>query len=364
MGSANRLGNGGFSQPGAPGTFNQYIVGAQVSWELDVWGRLRSGVAASEASAEAVRLDYEMARLSLASAVADAWFVAIQARQQLAIDQEHLAAEQRTARITGDKVNVGAGNGPLDAELAQANVRLAADAIQRDQQAIEETRRALEVLLGRYPANELEIAAHLPALPGETPAGLPSELLERRPDIVAADRDVAAAFHSTESAKAARLPRVTLSASLGSLIDPTERIWSTGADLLGPLFTGGRLTAEIDIATAQQKQAIAAYVSTAIAAFQEVESALANEQYLERRQDELEQATARMAEASRVGEDRYEAGMLSIVDLNVIRQQDFDSQSLLLQIQTDRLRERLRLYRALGGNFEVPAERTAAVAGS
>jgi outer membrane protein TolC len=171
---------------------------------------------------------------------------------------------------------------------------------------------------------------------------------------VAADRQVAAAFHSTESAKAAKLPRVTLSASLGTLIDPSESIWSSGADLLGPLFTGGRLEAEVEIATAQQKQAIAEYVSTAIDAFQEVESALASEQYLDRRLTELEQATARMARASRVGEDRYDAGMLSIVDLNVIRQQDFDSQSLLLQIQTDRLRERLRLYRALGGSFELP----------
>lgn len=341
---------------GGTSTFTQYAVGGQLSWEVDLWGRLRSQSNAQRDLADATTLDYEFARLSLAAQMADAWFVATQACKQLVIDQERLETEDRTSRITRDKVDTGAGS-QLDAELQESNRRLAADAVQRDELSILEASRAIELLLGRYPAAELALSPEFPGMENTVPIGLPSELLERRPDIRAADRRVAAAFHAREAAKAARLPRVTLSASLGWLIDPNAGFWSVGGGLLAPLVDGGRLHAEIEISDAIQRQEIAAYVQTAIVAFREVETALSSEDSLAKRQVELTEAVSRMNRAGQIGEDRYAMGVLSIVDLTIIRRQEFESRTLLLQVTTQRLRQRLALHRALGGSFDAPQQR-------
>lgn len=336
---------------GGTTTYTQYELGGALSWELDLWGRLRSLSEAERQSAAAVQLDYQFARLSLAAQVADTWFLTIQAGQQLQIDREHFETEERTARITRDKAVTGIG-GQLDAELQEANLRLAADAVRRDEQSIQELTRAIEVLIGRYPSAELAVASTLPTISSHVPVGLPSELLERRPDMRAADRRVAAAFHAVDAAKAAQLPRVTLSASLGWLIDPNTSFWSVGGGLLAPLIDGGRLQAEVELSDAVQRQEIAFYVATAINAFREVETAMGNEASLVSREAELRDAASRSQAASRIGEDRYAVGILSIVDLTTIRRQEFETRSLLLQVSTDRLRQRLALYRALGGSFE------------
>lgn len=334
-----------------PVTSTQYTIEAQASWELDLWGRIRSSSSAAEFDAQASMADYAGARQSIAASVIDAWLLTVQAREKLAIDLVLLESEQRTAKVTGDKVATGIGT-QLEAELAQSNVALAQAAVTNDRAAIDELTKALEALLGRYPSAELEVAGSLPPFPGEIAIGVPSQLLERRPDLVAADRRVGAAFHRVEASKAARLPSVTLTASLGSMLDPTEGIWSIGANLLAPIFNAGRLDAQVEISTAQQEQALANFVSAAINAFREVETALGNERYLEQRERELGVASGHLVQASRVGEDRYNAGILSIVDLMTIRRQDFQSRIELLQVRTDRLRQRLTLYRALGGSFD------------
>lgn len=347
-----------FLFPGNTAAASQYFANVEASWELDLWGRIRSASASAEATEQATRLDLAAARQSLAASVTDAWLLALQARATLAIDLELLAAEERTAAITRDKVEMGVGT-QLEAELADANVALANASVTADRSAIEDLTRALEVLLGRYPAAELALADELPGFPGAVAVGVPSDLLVRRPDLVAADRRVAAAFHASQSARAARLPSVTLTGTLGAVFDPTTKIWSIGSNLLMPLFRGGQLDAEVEIADSQQRQALTAYVGTALDAFREVEGALANERFLSQRETELRGAVDRMRTASRVGEDRYRAGILSIVDLITIRRQDFQSRRELLQVRTSRLRQRIALHLALGGSFDADASTSA-----
>ena len=144
--------------------------------------------------------------------------------------------------------------------------------------------RALELLLGRYPAAQLEAPGALPPMPPPIPAGLPSELLERRPDVIAAERRVAAAFNRTGEAQAARLPRISLTASVNSisselfvLQERDNPVWSVGASLLAPIYQGGALKAQVEIRTAEQKQAVAEYARVALRAFSDVENALAAE---------------------------------------------------------------------------------------
>jgi NodT family efflux transporter outer membrane factor (OMF) lipoprotein len=218
--------------------------------------------------------------------------------------------------------------------------------------------RALEVLLGRYPAAEIEVAAEFPAMPGTVPAGLPSELLERRPDVVAAERRVAAAFDLVGEAKAARLPRISLTAGVNNISSDVVVLqnrdnpsWGFGANLLMPIFQGGALQAQVDLRTAQQKQAVAAYAQVGLRAFNEVESALSSEFTARERQAILERAAAENQRALALEETRYRIGS---GDMRAVTQQNlalYASQMSLLRVRSEQRVQRVNAYLALGGGF-------------
>ena len=336
------------TDPGHGVIKNNYSADVTINWQVDLWGQLRDQTAATVEQATATGLDYRFARFSLAASVTRAYFAAIAARLQLGIDLDLLKLQQRTAKVTADKVRVGAGT-QLDAEESQGNLALAQDAVHADRQALAQAQRAIDVLLGRYPDGHLAIPNKLPPLPGPVPTGLPSQLLERRPDIVAADHRVAAAFHLTESAKATQFPQVNLSGSLGAVFDPTSLLWSVGGGILQPLYAGGAIRGGIKLRESQQREAVANYVSTGIQAFREVEDALSNERYLSRRLTSLTRATTRLGNASRIAEDRYGAGIITILNLTQVRTQYFNARSQLLAVRADRLTQRVNLYLALGG---------------
>ena len=344
MGAAAGTGGTGRDQSG---------LGVQINWEIDVWGRLQRDRSAAEMDQAVVEADYAFARQSLAATTSRAWFIAIANRRQVEIDRSTLAVLEETQRVVKAKLDAGQVR-PLDLDLAAANAAEGRSQLEKSKGAYEESLRALEVLLGRYPSAELEVATGLPAVPGSTPAGLPSELLERRPDLVAADRAVAAAFYRVGSAKAAMLPRVTLSASLGTLLNPAEAIWNIGANLLVPVFDGGERKADVQITEARQKQALAAYVKTALNAFAEVETALSNEGILERREREMKAAADRLASAARTAKLRYDSGApdVTIFDLSQVQRQYFAAQAEHLKVQTERLKQRVNLHLGLGGSFD------------
>ena len=186
-------------------------------------------------------------------------------------------------RLAGDRVRIGVG-GQEDVLVARTNVGAYRDALRQLELAREQAIRALELLLGRYPSAMAVITPRLPGFPDAVPAGLPSELLERRPDVVAAERRVAAAFDRVHEAKAARLPAIaltggvsTISSDLFVLKDHSNPMWSLGANLLAPIYRGGALKTQVEIRTAEQKQAIAEYAVVGLRAFGEVEGALAAE---------------------------------------------------------------------------------------
>ena len=186
------------------------------SLELDIWGRVRYGRAAAEAQSAAVAADYAYARQSLAATVAKAWFTAIEAGLQRAIAQDVLHSSESLLRIAQERLRVGNGNEQAVAE-ARMNVGTYRDRVREIEQAREQALRALEILLGRYPAAEIAVAEHLSPMPPLVPVGVPSQLLERRPDVIAAERRVAAAFDRVGEARAAQLPRISLTAGGSSV---------------------------------------------------------------------------------------------------------------------------------------------------
>jgi NodT family efflux transporter outer membrane factor (OMF) lipoprotein len=332
-------------------------AGIFANWEIDLWGRVRAGREAASDQYSSAALDAEYARQSLAAMVAKSWFLATEARLQKAIAEEMAGASERQLTLVQDRVRVGRGD-EYELALSRANLATFRDSVRTLDLAYQQALRALEALAGRYPAAALSVPAQLASLPGPIPVGMPSELLERRPDVVAAERRVAAAFYRVEEAKAARLPRISLTAAVTSissdlfvLKDRDNPVWSAGASLSAPLYTGGALTGQIEVRTAEQKQAIADYGRVGARAFGEVESALSTAFVLEEREAILGQSVIHNSRALELANIRYKVG---VGDLRAVQQQALAlhaARTALLRVQAERLVQRVNLHLALGGGF-------------
>ena len=350
---------------GSGGGLNGIFLNA--SLELDVWGRLRYGEAAAQQQLLAVQADYAYARQSLAATVAKSWFVAIEASLQLAIVRDTLHSAETLLQLAQDRLRVGIGNEQAVAD-AQASVSSYRDTLRQTELSRVQALRALELLLGRYPAAEIAVAQALSPLPPPVPVGLPSQLLERRPDVVAAERRVAAAFNRVGEARAAQLPRISLTAGVSGissdvlvLQDRNNPAWGIGGNLLAPLYQGGVLRAQVEIRSAEQKESVAAYAATGQRAFGEVEGALAAEFALRDRSVQLDA----------VVRDNERALQLALVQLRVgsadaraVQQRQlalYSARTARLKVQTEQLAQRVNLHLALGGAFDdLPAVPVAA----
>jgi multidrug efflux system outer membrane protein len=196
-------------------------VGLFADWELDLWGRVRAAKAAQQASYESVVADTEYARQSVAALVAKSYFLAVEAGLQQRLAEDMVASADQLVSLNEQRVRVGRGD-EYDAALSRANAATFRDSVEQFKLARVQALRALEALVGRYPSATADVASELAPPPIPVPAGLPSELLERRPDVVAANRRVATAFYGVEEAKAARLPKISLT---GSVSDITSELF-------------------------------------------------------------------------------------------------------------------------------------------
>src|ERR1700740_916210 len=236
-----------------------YGLAAGAAWEADVWGRIRSKKAAAKAESEALEADYEFARQSLAAAVARAYLTTIEAAQQEANAQETLDIYQQYSKLTDVQKQHGFGS---DFGVSQMKSRTASaeSALYTARQALPRATRALEVVPSHYPAGKFDVRRSFPRQPRSVPAGLPAQILERRPDLIASERRFAAAFHRVNEARTARLPRFVLSATSGlgtAELDGVGTlnalVWSLAAGVTQPIFFGGELKAAPDLRTAEQK---------------------------------------------------------------------------------------------------------------
>ena len=344
------LGRGGGKLGGDSSGLQGALLSA--SWELDVWGRVRYEQAAFVAAHAASLADLESARQSLAASVARSWFLAREARLQRALAANAVVDGERLTGLATDRERVGSGD-RYDIAIANASLEAYRDAVVQADLAHAQAIRALETLVGRYPAAAIEAPTQLAALAGLPAAGVPAELLERRPDVAAAERRVAAAFNRTEESKVAMLPRIALTAGVSSvsselfvLKDHSNPVVSIGANLLAPIFHGGALRANVEVRNAEQEQALADYGRVAVRAFSEVENALGNEATLRLREPILTRAVAENARSVELAGIRVRVGS---GDLRGVLQQQlalFGSRSAVLRVQSE---QRVALYLALGG---------------
>jgi NodT family efflux transporter outer membrane factor (OMF) lipoprotein len=320
---------------------------------------VRAAQRGAEADASASEADYRSLREAVAAQAAQSWVLLIVARQQIMVDEELLAIRTRTLRVAESRAKAGVAQ-PIDVSIAKADLNDSETALRSSRQAFEEAKRALEVLLGRYPSAEFESPGELPAAPACVPVGLPSDLLERRPDILAADQRVAAEFYRTAEAKAARLPRLALTGEFGTaseelrdVLNPEHAAWNLAANLVAPILDGNQRRIDVSIAESRQREALAAYVDVAIRAFAEVESALSAEAALADQQRELERGVSELTKARDAAELRYRRGLLSIFDLTQVEARLFAARRELVSVRGTRVVQRVELHRALGGSFEM-----------
>ncbi len=357
------LGTGGLNMGG--GDVSSALQGASLgaSWEPDLWARMRYARNAAQAAHASAEADFEFSRQALAGSVAKGWFLASETLLQRELAEAMVQASQELATLADKRWQIGAGS-QQDVALARAHLATVQDGLRQIQLAHDQNLRALELLLGRYPAAELEARHDLPPLPGPVPAGLPIDMLERRPDMVAAERRVAAAFNRVGEAKAARLPRLILNANVAvidsdilQLKDDFENpTGGVGGRLIAPIYQGGALQTQVRIRTLEQEEAIAEYARMALRALGEVEDNLAAGQVLTEREGLLQQALAENQHALELAQTSYRVGQS---DLRAVQQQLLAVHSArlaLLRVRGEQLIQRVNLHLALGGDFTSPVE--------
>ncbi len=349
---------------GVPGSLsNQFGVALQAAWEVDLWGRLRAGQQAAMADFEAGMADHDAARVSLAAQVAKAWLAVVEANEQVRLADEAAEAWKLLAgavRERFERALAEDGGSAAQVRLSESEAASSMAALVQREQERDRALRQLELLLGRYPSGRVATARQLPAMPSPVPAGLPSELLLRRPDVLAAERRLAADGGRVKKAQLARFPSLrmtgsmgTTTDSLGDLLRSDFGVWSLGGSLTQPLFEGGRIAGNIDLAKADERAAAADLQRTVLRAFGEVEQALAAEGFLTEREAATKRAFELAREAAERADDEFSAGTGDVLTLIDARQREINTQSQLVAIRRMRLDQRIDLHLALGGDFKL-----------
>jgi len=328
------------------------------SYELDLWGGNAATLRAAEFSLRASRFDAETVRLTLIAGVANGYFQLLSLRGRLAIARENLTTAERVFKVVDARVRNGAAT-KLDLARQQAAVLTLRASIPPLELQERQTLYALAILTGRAPLGFAPASANLAglAVPSVAP-GLPAELLLRRPDLANAEAQLASANANIVAARAALLPNISLTGSLGLasnvllnfLSAPTIAL-QLGASLLQPIFDGGRLRGQLDVATSRERELVEAYRKAVLAALADVEVALAAgartaEQELLQAQV-LEQARI----ALRIAEVRYREGVDDLLFLLDAQRTLFQAEDQLAQIRLARLQASVNLHKALGGGW-------------
>ena len=354
-GSGARSGGGGEQQTG-----NNYRAAIGASWEPDVWGKLRAGVTGADASAAASAADLAAARLSAQGELATNYFSLRQSDAQIALLNATIDGYKRVLDITSNRFNSGiaAKSDLLQAQTQLANAQIDLSSQTRSRAQLE---HAIAILLGKAPSDfSLAVAPWTLTVP-EVPLGVPSTLLQRRPDIAAAERRVAVANEQIGIARSAYYPSLNLTGSygggaskVGDLFNASSSLWSLGVSAAQTLFNAGATTASVDAAKAGHEAAVARYRQTVLSAFGAVEDQLSATRALAEQLELRKQASAAADQVEQQMLNRYNAGQVGYTDVVTAQVTALSARRSLVQAQADRQTTAVALIQALGGGWHAP----------
>ena len=345
---------------------NSYNAALDLSWEIDLWGRIRRGIEASETSAQASAADLAAAQLSMQALLAQDYLTLRVQDAEIVLLRDTVAGYERSLTLTRNQYAAGiVGRG----DVAQAEAQLAATQAQEQDATIQRAQleHAIAVLVGKAPA-ELSIAPRpLVAVFPQTPVMVPSELLERRPDIAAAERRTASANAEIGVAQAAFYPALSLGATggvqssvIGSLLSLPARYWSIGPSIAQAIFDAGLRQAQKQQAIATYDETVANYRNTVLTGFQEVEDNLAALAILEREAALQDAAVKAARESVTIAQNQYKAGTTTYLTVVVLQAAALNNERTALSILARRLTASVGLIKALGGGWNASAPAQAA----
>jgi len=355
----------GFPIPGAEGrvlstVFTNQGVSLDTTWEIDLWRRLRVDAQATLAELQSAGADLRGAQLSLAGQTTKAWLAIAEAQQQVLLSETTVESFRESSEQVQERYESGI-RPALDLRLASLNLSNAQALLDQRRQQLDASKRQLDVLLGRYASGAMDAAIELPPVPPAVPSGLPADLIARRPDLVAAERQVAAAEarQSVAGGLSIWLPNISLTAGTGTATDALKTllsgdftIWSLVGNVVAPLWEGGALRARIAMAEANTAEMLANYANTALTAYAEVETALAADEFFADRVGHLETSVEQARAAERLAEERYFTGLDNYIPVLDSQRSAVQAEGDLIAARRLRLENRVDLYLALGGGFE------------
>jgi outer membrane protein, multidrug efflux system len=339
---------------------NRFRLPLNVSWEFDFWGRVADERSAARSRRYVAEEDYHAARLSLAANIVRTALTLAEANALLNLSEQDVRSRRVQLGILDRQMQRGLDpdRAALDLSLSRADLARSEATVAQRRATVDQTRRSLEVLLGQYPQSTESGLAHLPSLQRSVPAGLPSELLLRRPDVRAAERRLHAALRTESAAKKAFLPSLRLTGESGrtsqdidKLLVPEAAIWTIAGNVTQSIFQGGRILANAQEARARYEEQLQIYTSSVLTAFREVETALAADAFFTQQAAALSVSASEAERAEGLAQGQYEKGLSDVLTLLDARQRAFDARSALLSVQARRLRNRVDLHLALGGPF-------------
>jgi NodT family efflux transporter outer membrane factor (OMF) lipoprotein len=334
-----------------------------VSYELDLWGQNASAARSADFSLRATRFDQETVRLTLVTGVASAYFQVLSLRDRLQLARENLAIAERVFKVVDARARNGAAS-PLDVARQQSAVLTQRAALLPLELQERQTLHALAVLIGRPPQGFDAAGSALTSVsvPGVS-AGLPAELLVRRPDLASAEAQLSAANANIAVARAALLPGIQLTGSAGiasstlqALVNTPAVALSVGASLLQPIFDGGRLRAQVDVASSRERELVMDYRKAILAALSDVENALAAGTRTADQEQLVEQSRQQAERALKIAEVRYREGADDLLVLLDAQRTLFQAQDQVSQIRLSRLQAAIDLFKALGGGWQRDAQ--------
>jgi multidrug efflux system outer membrane protein len=339
-------------------TVNDFRVPIDLSYEIDVWGRVRRSVEASTALAEASVASYETVRLTLHADVAAAYFALRSIDSERSLLRRTLDLRREALRLAQTRLRLGVGN-DLDVSRAETEMTSTeAESIGLERRRAE-VEHALALLTGRAPRALSIPEKPLDIAPPAIPAGLPSELLERRPDVAEAERELVASSAQIGIASAAYYPSIRLTAmggfessDLSSLFGWKNHVWSLAASAAAPLFNGGATSADVERARFRYEENVARYRQRLLVAFQEVEDGLSTLRVLAQQAEAQDRAVASARRTSTLSNTRYTAGLVSYLEVVDAERTALQTEQLATQIQGQRLVTSVVLIKALGGGWQ------------
>jgi multidrug efflux system outer membrane protein len=344
-----------------PVEFNNFEGGFDASWELDVFGRIRQGVKAATADVTAAAEARREVLVTVLGEVGRSYAELRGFQLRLDIAKKNIAIQQDTLELTKARTAAGLAT-ELDVERASAQLETTRSAVPTLQTGIETSIHRLSVLLGKEPGAlraELLPAAPVPVTPPEVPVGLPSELLERRPDIRQAESQIAAATARVGEAKAEYFPRFLLLGTAGrqavQLHDITlglGNFFGAGPAVSLPIFTGGRIRSQVRVQDARLQQTVITYRSTVLTALEETENALVAYSEEQTRREHLESAVRSEEESVQLSSELYKAGLTDFLSVLDAQRALYADEDLLAQSRTAQTVDLIALYKALGGGWE------------